>query len=658
MLQRLRDKTSGWIATIVLGLLIIPFAFVGVTDYLGGGNASRLVRVQAPPSWWASAPSWWPASLLWKHVDIGAEEFRTRFEQARQQQHEAEGDAFDSRAFETRENKLKVLDQLIDEKVVQLASDQAGIAVGDAAVRDYIAAIPAFQVDGKFDGDRYRMVLMSQAPQRTPEQFEQLVRDSLRLEVIPAGIGESAFIGKHEMDRLVGLIGQTRDVQIAQLPEPAADAAAVTDAQIKQWYDGHGKAFRKPESVSIEYVDLDASKLPAPAAPSENELRKRYDADKTKFVQPEQRLASHILIQVDAKADEATRKAAEAKAARLAEEARKPGADFAALAKANSDDPGSKLAGGDLGWVEKGAMVKPFEDALFSMKAGEIRGPVKTDFGYHVIDLREVKPGQATPFEQVRAQLAAEIGKEAADRAFNDLSGKLMDEVYKNPTELASAAKQAGLPVQVLGPFNKAMPVGIAATPAVMRAAFSDALVQDGTVSDPIQIAPGHSVVLRVTKHEPEQVLPLAQVRDQVIAAIRADRQAKAAEKAADALIARVQKGETLQGLAVAEKLQVTPMPGLPRGAPVPTPAANQAIFAVPAPAAGKTVAGKFEIAPGHYAVFEVTAVKPGDVAALPAAQRGTLQKQIEMAQGNAAVKDYVSALRRSFKVSIDEKQL
>ena len=129
MLQRLRDKTSGWIATIVLGLLIIPFAFVGVTDYLGGGNASRLVRVQAPPSWWASAPSWWPASLLWKHVDIGAEEFRTRFEQARQQQREAEGDAFDSRAFETRENKLKVLDQLIDEKVVQLASDQAGIAV-------------------------------------------------------------------------------------------------------------------------------------------------------------------------------------------------------------------------------------------------------------------------------------------------------------------------------------------------------------------------------------------------------------------------------------------------------------------------------------------------------------------------------------------------
>ena len=196
MLQRLRDKTSGWIATVVLGLLIIPFAFVGVTDYLGGGNASRLVRVQAPPAWWSSAPSWWPASLLWQHVDIGAEEFRTRFEQARQQQREAEGDGFDARAFESRENKLKVLDQLIDEKVVQLASDQAGIVVGDAAVRDYIASIPAFQVDGKFDGNRYRMVLMSQSPQRTPEQFEQLVRDSLRMEVIPAGIGESAFIGK------------------------------------------------------------------------------------------------------------------------------------------------------------------------------------------------------------------------------------------------------------------------------------------------------------------------------------------------------------------------------------------------------------------------------------------------------------------------------
>src|SRR6185437_14123850 len=332
--------------------------------------------------------------------------------------------------------------------------------------------------------------------------------------------------------------------------------------QIKQWYDSHGKDFRQAESVSLEYVELNGANLPAPTAADEATLRKRYEDEKAKFTTPEQRQAAHILITGDG---------AEAKAAKLAVEAKAAGADFAALAKANSEDPGSKAQGGDLGWVERGAMVKPFEDALFGAKAGEVIGPVKTDFGYHIIKVAAVRGGQGKSFEEVRDTLAAEQLKADGERGFNDLAGRLVDAINKSPSDLSAAAKAVGLSMQTLGPITRTTATGIAADPAVLRAAFSDVLVQDGTASDPIALAgsSNHSVVIRVAAHTPEQALPLDKAREQVIAAIRADRQRQAGDKAADALLAKLKAGATLQSLAASEKLQLSPMPGLPRSQPV-----------------------------------------------------------------------------------------
>ncbi|MEQ4573680.1 MAG: peptidyl-prolyl cis-trans isomerase [Gammaproteobacteria bacterium] len=656
MLQKLRDKTSGWIATAILGLLMIPFLFVIDNSYLGGVGAGNVAKVQAPPTWWHSAPSWWPASMLWQHHEISTQDFRTRFEQVRMQQRQQLGDNFDPREFESQENKLRVLDQMIDEQVVRLAAENAGIVVGNDAVRDYIASIPAFQVDGKFNPDQYRMALAQGTPPRTPMQFDALVRDGLQQSVIPDAIMGSSFVTKAESERILKLLGETRDVELATLPPPAADTSPVSDAQAKQWYESHAADFRQPETVTIEYVELNAANMPPVQPADEATLRKRYEDEKARFVEPEQRLASHILI--SAGGDAAAQKAAEAKAAKLAEEARQPNADFAALAKANSEDPGSKDAGGDLGWVEKGVMVKPFEEALFAMKPGEVVGPIKSEFGYHVIKLREVKGGQGKSFEQVRDQLAAEQLKSDADKQFSDLSGKLVDQVYKNPTELASAAKELGLSVQTLGPFSRNDATGIAANPNVQRAAFSESLIQDGTVSDPIEIGPNHSVMLRISAHTPEQALPLDKVRDRVIAAVRADRTEQAAAKVADALLARLQKGETLQAVAAAEKLQVNPLPGLPRTAPIPTPAANRAIFSAPVPAEGKPSVGKLDLGDGRFALFAVTKVTPGDLAQIPPEQQAALREQLGQIEGNAAARAYVEAMRKHLKVQIQESQL
>src|SRR5690606_37653573 len=175
MLSKLREKTSGWIAGVVLGILTIPFAFFGMEQYMTQSAASWVATVEAPPSWWAGAPHWWPASMLWQREEISIDDFRSRFESERQARRAEQGEAFDSRAFEDPANKRAVLDGMIDALVVRMMADEAGIAVSDAQLRKAIADIPAFQVGGRFDPQQYQLALASQVPQRTPQQFEQLL---------------------------------------------------------------------------------------------------------------------------------------------------------------------------------------------------------------------------------------------------------------------------------------------------------------------------------------------------------------------------------------------------------------------------------------------------------------------------------------------------
>lgn len=645
MLQNLRDKVSGWIASVVMGLLIVPFAFVGVNQYLTGDSDNAVARVQAPPSWWASAPKFWPASMLWQHEDVSSDEFRAAFERQRQQQAQQLGDNFDARQFDTADNRRQVLDQLIDSKVLLLVAQQAGIVVGDDAVRQAIATEPAFLSDGKFDAARYATILSSQVPPLTPQQFEQKQRERLQMGVLPLGIGESGFVTPKEVDNAIRLLGETRDLSLAVLPAPAADTAPVSDDEIKAWYAVHAAEYRLPETVSVEYVDIDAAQLPAPAVADDAALRKRYDEEKGRFASAEQRAVSDIIV------------ADPAKAADLVKQAR-AGADFAALAKANSLDPGSKANGGDLGWIARdGSYPKPFEDAAFALAADSVSEPVKVDNQWHVIKVREVKAGTGKSFEEVRDQLVQEDAQSARERAYTDLASKLTDETLKNPSALAPAAAAVNLPVQKAGPFARLDAPGVLANPAVLRAAFSESLVQDGTVSDPIQITPNHSIVLRVTDHVAERAEPLAQAHDAIVAAIHADRTRKAAEKTANDLLARLQKGEKLADVAASVGAKSSDVPGLPRGAPLPTREGNEAIFAVPAPAAGKPAVGRIP-SPNGYLLFAVNAVHPGDLTKFTPADRQRLTLQLQQNNGQVAAEAWIAAQRKRFDIVVHEDKL
>ena len=660
MLQKIREKTSGLIATLVLGLIILVMAFFGMESYMSQKVETWVAKVEAPPAWWRSAPSWWPASMLWRTEEINSDAYRERFDLVRQEQRQQQGEAFDQRSFDTAENKRRILDGLIDERILQLASERAGVVVSDNMVRQTIEGFEAFQVGGKFNPQQYQMVLAAQVPSRTPREFQQMVRDDLQRTLLPAGISESSFVTDSELDRILRLLGEKRDVAFVVLPSPEPDTAAVSAAEIQQWYMAHPEQYRAPETVSIEYVDIDASAMPAPPPADEATLRQRYEQEQSRFAQAEQRLASHILVEVPAGADAAAQNAAEDEAARIAALAKAPGADFAALARAHSDDVGSKAAGGDLGWVEKtGALGQPFEDALFGMQAGEVAGPVKTDFGWHVIQLRELRAGDTVPFEQVRDQIAQQQADADRERAFNDLTGQLVDLVYKNPTALTPAANELKLPVQVAGPFARGAGEGIAAHPAVQRAAFSEALVQDGTVSDPIELGPNHSALIRVTSHVPASTRPLAQVRDQVIAAIRADRAAKAQAAKADAMVARLKAGDSLEAVATAQGLVAPSVAaGLPRGAGIPAPAAGEAYFSTPAPAEGKVSPGKVRLPDGQVVVFTVNKVVPGNPAEATEQERAMLRTQLAQAHGIDDARAHVAALRKRFDIEVAEDRL
>ncbi len=658
MLQTLRDKTSGWIATVILGLLVVPFAFFGMEQYLFQRNDTFAAKIEAPPKWWPAAPAVWPVTMLWQHDEIGADEFRTAFERERSQRRQQQGEQFDARAFETVDSKRKVLETMIDQHVLTLTASHAGIAVSDALVRETIEGIPAFQANGKFDPQRYQLALASQVPARSPRQFEQDVRQSLEQSLIPTEVAQSAFATPSELQRVLRLLGEKRDVSYAILPPPAPDATPVTAAEIQRWYDSHVADYRAPETVSLEYIEVDGKSLPAPAAGDETALHQRYEQEKARFIEPDQRLASHILVKVDAGASVAMQKAAEAKAAQLAEQARQPGADFAALARANSDDTGSKAAGGDLGWVAKDVMTKPFEDALFAMQAGEIRGPVKTTFGWHVIQLREIKVGKQVAFEQAREQLAREQADADRDHAFNDVTGKLVDQVNKNPTTLTPAARLVGLPVLQAGPIARGQGSGIMASPKVQHVAFSESMIEDGTVSDPIELGPSHSVLIRVAQHAQAHQLPLAQVSQRVIAEIRGDRAIKAASAAADKLIAEVRAGRNLKELAAARNLAASDMPGLPRGTPVPDAAVAEAMFKVPAPVPGKVSPGKALMADGRVVVFAVSKITPGNPSEATAQQKTSMQQQLAQMAGGDDVESLVRTLRKRMKVTVAEDRL
>jgi len=648
MLQSIRDKTSGWIASIVLGLVILTMAFFGLDRFLSPNIENYAARIEGPAKFLGFG----------KQVrEISLDEFRERFNQARQMARQDQGDAFDAAAFEQVASKRQVLDQMIDEALIGLASDRDGLVVTDAAVQKEIMGIEAFQTNGKFSAEQYQLALKLQ--NMTPTRFQQLVRDDLLRRQLPEQLASSAFAGEKELESYLRLSQQTRDVRYLELALPANDGGTPTEAQIKAWYDSHGSDYRSEESVAVEYVELEAANLPVNVVADEDALRRRYEEEKSRFGSAEQRMASHILVKVDEKAPKAEVDAALAKAKDIAAKARAPGADFAALARQYSDDVGSKDSGGDLGPVSKGVFGDAFDAAFFALEPGQVSDPVRLPDGWHVIQFRELQAGNVKPFEEVRAQLEAEYLESERERVFNDRSGKLVDKVYANPNSLEPVAKELGLTIYRTGSFTRNQGEGVAALEPVRKAAFENAQKIDRQVSDPVEIEPNHVVVLHVIDYKPAALIPLAQVRDRVLADLSSDRMAKASKAQAEAMLERANKGESLDALATDAGRAVAEIPKMTRMAPNPqlAPLVTEA-FSLPRPESGDREIGLVKFGPDRYALVEVKAVADGDTSTVTADTRASLRKQLAAARGAVDARAYIQSLRKGYTIKVAEDRL
>ena len=630
MLQAMRNKMHGWPSIVLLGVCVFAMSFFGIETYFMSHADSFVAKVG-------------------KH-EISQNDYQTRVNQLRQQMSAEQGDHFDASIFEKPETKQRILDGLIDQQLLLQANDDWGMRVADQSVRDYIAQIPLFQVNNQFDATSYRAWLLSQ--RKTPEMFESDIRATLEAQLLPGAINDSTIISDAEVDHFLSLLAQRRDLRYFLLPRPALADSQVSDAQVETYYKAHLADYMNPEQVSVKYIEVDGSTLKLDTTPNDDDLKKRYEDEKQHFVQPEQRLVSHILINVPANATPDQQKAALAKAEKIAADAN-PG-DFAKLAAQDSEDLGSKRQGGDLGWLEKGVTNPAFDAAMFALQKGQISKPILSPDGYHIIWLRDVRSGESKPFAEVRDQLVKEATAADRDRMYNDVAGKMSDNTYQNPASLEPAAQALNLPIKSTDLFSRKGGEGLAANPKVIAAAFSDDVLVQSNNSSLIDLGNDHSVVIHVDKHVPAAARPLADVHADVVKKILDERIAAAGKKLSDDALARLDKGEAMPAVATAMGAQVKSVNEATRqSTDVPAALLTQA-FLLPHPAPGKSQFAAVDMKDGTYALLAVDKVQGGDLSKVPPEQRDSLRQQMAQAYGAEATRELLELLKAKTKIKIN----
>jgi peptidyl-prolyl cis-trans isomerase D len=622
MLQQIRDKITGWFAAVFLGAIAIVFIFWGIQFESSVNVAAAKVNGEK----------------------ISVEAVRRAWQDRQSELQQATRDELPPELVKAEQQSL--LDRFIRRELLQQRAAALGYRVSDQELAEAIASLEALQVDGSFSRDRYAALLRAQG--RTEADFEAEFRRDLEIGQLQDAIAGSGFTLPGEFDRRVRVVGETRDVQMVLLS--VADYAAgvsVTDEQIARRYEERKADFQTPETVNLQYVRLDLADVAAQVQVTEEGLRAFYDqVAAERYATAERRRARHILV--ESASDDA---AAKARADKLAAEAT-GGADFAALAAANSDDPGSKGQGGDLGWATRESFVAPFADALFAMNAGEIRGPVKTQFGYHIIKLEAIEPGSQRPFDEVRGELEADYRRDQAQSAFYERSQALADESFAALTELDSVAQKFGLELRTVEGFTRQGGGALGADRKVIDAAFSDEVLVERQNSPALDLGEESVVVLRVTDHKTPAPRALEEVRGEIEAALRNDAAGKAAEAAARAAAAKLASGAAVLDVAREFKGQPTDLVTLSRDAEVLPAELIKAVYAVPAPAAGGTATGSAALANGNAAAFVVSAVRPGTVPAGQEAQIGDVLRQAASQQGMIEFAAYVAELERTAKIT------
>lgn len=627
MLQKIREKITGWVAWAIIITIGVVFAVWGIDLSFTPRAVAAKVNGE----------------------EVALEPVRRAYqEQVSQFQEAFRGDVPEEIAQEIRRG---VIEQYVRRELLQQRIDKLGYRVGDGELMAYIQNFDVFHVGGQFSMDAYRAALSGAG--YTPTRFEAEQRRLLEMRQLQDAIAQSSFVTRDELEQRVALERELREVEWISLPvERFLAEIEVTEAEVEARYQEMPDRWMLPESVDIVYIDLSLDRYAEEIEVSEEELRAFYEMEVSReperYMGRERRKAAHILLR---SGDDA-----EARIGELRERIEE-GEDFAELAAEASEDPGSARAGGDLGWVEPGMMVPAFEDALFAMESGAISEPVRTEFGWHLIKLDDIERSGGASFEEAREELLRDYGRRRAEDRYYDDAETLARIAFENAESLQPAATELGLELRTVEGVTRQGGPGIGANPAVIEAAWSDAVFQRDENSALLELDDGHAAVIRVTDRHPPELRPLQEVAEQISAELGRERAAAQARELGAEAKERLGSGE---GLAdIAEALSGDFVAGLTvvrNDASVPR-EVSRAAFAAARPAAGAPTVVGVEGA-NHYFVLKVLSSTPGGLDLLRAEERDELTEMIRNDRATRELQTYLEHLRENAKVTIFERSL
>ncbi|MEJ2275281.1 MAG: SurA N-terminal domain-containing protein [Woeseiaceae bacterium] len=625
MLQNIREKFTGWIAAAILGLIAITFVFVGGANFAFIGN-NYAAKVDG--------------------VEIGLGQFEQAYRDQLQQNPQ-----FAQLPDNLRENlRRNVLEQLIQQRVIDNYLSEAGYRISDTQLMGMIQQTPDFQVDGKFDIETYRRVLAENG--YLPADFERAQRVTLVRNQLQRGIRGSAILAPSSYRRYLNLAGEQRIVALATLTEDTvADEITITDDMVTAYYDNNPTLYQVPESADVRYVEVTRSDVAQSVDVSEQELREYYEFNQDRYLQDEQRRASHILITFgdDAAAAE---EQAQALLARI-----KAGEPFEDLARSNSEDTVTAPQGGDLGTLTRSQMPGDLGSAIFSMEEGAVEGPIETEFGFHIVRLDEIIEQGPLPFEQVRAELTAELQSQKADSLFLEREREMSDALF-DADSIDEVANAIGAEVQTVEGFTREGGEPLGDAPEIIDAVFDELVLSGEQLSDVVEVDASRSLVFQVTDHYPATRRPLEEVRDQVVAALRAEQAETLMAEKADEMIAAVEGGAGFAEAAEAIGAEASDPVTMRRNSQDADQFVSVAVFTAAKPTEDDATLGSTRNGEGGYTVFSVESVLPGRPEALPVEQRDAGKAQLTDQVGVGDFIAFVQALREDAEVIINEDAL
>lgn len=618
MLTKIREKSQGAFAGVILTVICVPFVLWGINNYLNDGQ-------EAPVA------------------SVGKKDF---FQRDVNKAYEKYQQSLGGLAVDDAILKSQALSKLIKDEVLLQYVHQKGLTLTDDAIRDFVHTLPYFQTDGKFDETKYKQMLSSQ--RMSSPEFVSQIKNALVMEQFQQSILNSSFATPYDLERVFKIQNQQRDVEYVTIPVSASNEMPSVDA-IKAYYDAHQTQYQVPEQMSVEYIELTLEDLAKTIEVTEEKVKAFYEEQKAQYSTPERRKVSHILFEVNDKQDDKTalEKANQAKADLVS------GKEFAVLAKELSDDKLTGKDGGELGLFSAGVMEKDFDNAALALKQGDVSAPVKSKFGYHLIKVTELTPEQIKPFDSVKSEVTKAYQKAQAENLFYQQGEALTEAAYQNSDNLQAAANQLNLTIKKTVLFTKTQGEGIAAEEKIRSVAFSDEVL-NGTNSTPIELTTDHLVVLRLLEHKAAENKPLEQVKADVIKAVQAQQAQEKAVETAKAMKTKLLAGEALAKVAADYKLPVQKVAGLTRMKKDFNVMLNEAIFKAAKPVADKPSIFTVSLPSHEQVVVSLTKVQDGTMTEEDKKKIELAKKNISKAVGDSEFNALINTLEENADVEIN----